>query len=60
MMLFDPRWVWASKGADNIVGRKTGKKKKETDNLCSDSVAGGWDGITERENLKNWNMKKVT
>jgi hypothetical protein len=38
MMLFDPRWVLASKGGI-IAG-------KETDSLCSDNVAGGkgWHG----------------
>jgi hypothetical protein len=37
MMLFDPRWVQASKGGI-IMGE--GQKKKQA-SLCSDNVAGG-------------------
>jgi hypothetical protein len=39
-----------------IMMQGGGPEKKQT-SLCSDNVAGGRDGISERENLKNLNMK---
>jgi hypothetical protein len=39
MILFDPRWVRASKVGNNVAGKRA-KKKKQT-SLCSGNVAGG-------------------
>jgi hypothetical protein len=45
MMLFDPSHVRASKGGNDVAGRRA---RKETGRLCSDNEAGGRDGKAEK------------
>jgi hypothetical protein len=44
------------KEGNNVAGRRI--RRKQT-GLSSEKVAGGRDGIAERENLKNSKVKKV-